>query len=99
MRVTHAKVVCSKRTLVDDITYYSSILKCNEGLVGLTLLDIEKNNGEILEIKQTCYLERRASESVDFLPTIRSVIACLVCRVHRGALFNELFMNKKMKFT
>ena len=48
MRVTHAQAVCSKRKLVDDIAHYSGILKCNEELVGLTLSDIEKDNGETL---------------------------------------------------
>ena len=91
--------MCSKRTLVDYIVHYSSILKCNEELVDLTLSDIEKDNGETLEIKRSCYLERRASEIVDVSLAVRSGIACLMYRAHMGALFNELFMNKKMKFT
>ena len=99
MRVTHAKAVCSKRALVDDIAYYSSVLEFNEGLVGLTLSDIEKDDGETLEIKWACYLKRRASEIVDVSLAVRSGIACLVYRAHICALFNEFFMNKKIKFT
>ena len=91
--------MCSKRTLVDYIVHYSSILKCNEELVDLTLSDIEKDNGETLEIKRSCYLERRASEIVDLSLAVGSGIACLVYCAHIGALFNEFFMNKKMKFT
>ena len=91
--------MCSRKTLVDDIVHYSSVLKCNEGMIALTLSDTEISNGETLEIKRACYLERRASEIVDVSLAVRSGIACLMYRAHIGALFNEFFMNKKMKFT
>ena len=65
-------------------------------MIALTLSDTEIVNGETLEIKRAYYLERRASEIVDVSLAVRSGIACLVYRSHIGALFNELFMNKKI---
>ena len=91
--------MCSRKTLVYDIVHYSSVLKCNDGMITLTLSDTEISNGETLKIKRACYLNRRASKIVDVSFAVRSGSACLMYRAHIGALFTDLFMNKKIIFT
>ena len=97
MRVTHAKAVFSEKTLTEEMTHYSTLLKCEDHVINYKLTGKEISIGMTLSTKRACILECKAHEIENVPLNIKSGIACLMYRAHVGALFNELLMDKHVR--
>ena len=75
------------------------MLKCSTEIGNLQLTCENLTAGMTIEVKRVIYLESRAITNSNTPLHVKSGIASLMFRVHAGVLFNEIFMNNKIKFT
>ena len=98
MRVTFAKAVFSKKTLSHGISHHSTLLNCEQEIAKLKVDKTGERNGKCTYTKRVNALVIKSNEKPNTTLFVKSNISCLQFRTYVGALFNDIYMQKKVQF-